>query len=259
MTSSILPMNTPDPCVPEGRKPFIFVYGDSMSMPRHPDGVEAQDTMAELISAHFAAAGRPALLYNRSESGKTISDHWSKYKDDVVLFGVDRRDILIFCAGVVECAPRPLPPRLRRKLERKPAFIRRPIIKFLKENRPMLLRWGISYRKVEPAAFTPRLNEFLGDAIKRFGQIAVFELPPINHAAEAYSPGWRASTLLYNQILAETVARLDDPRIFMVPLHQWLWGRRDNLDTYISPVDGHHLLKAGHLAAFHLLRDALKL
>jgi hypothetical protein len=121
----------------------------------------------------------------------------------------------------------------------------------------MLLRWGISYRKVEPAAFAPRLNEWLADAIKRFGQIAVVELPPVNTAAEEHSPGWRASTVLYNQILAEAVANLDDPRIFMVPLHQWLWSRRDNLDAYISPTDGHHLLKAGHLAAFDLLRDAL--
>jgi hypothetical protein len=252
-------MNTPDRPDPAGRKPLIFVYGDSMSMPSHPEGVEPQDTMAELLSAHYAAAGRPALLYNRSESGNTIMDHWSKYKDDAVLFGVGRRDVLIFCAGVVDCAPRPLPPRLRRKLERKPAFIRRPIIKFLKENRPMLLRWGISYRKVEPAAFAPRLKEWLADAIKRFGQIAVVELPPVNTAAEEHSPGWQASIVLYNQILAEAVASLDDPRIFMVPLHQWLLCRRDHLDTYISPTDGHHLLKAGHLAAFHLLRDALKL
>ena len=177
----------------------------------------------------------------------------------MVFFGVGRQDVLIFQAGVVECAPRPLPPRIRRKLERKPEFIRRPIIKFLKANRPMLLRWGMSFRKMEPNDFRSAIKEWFADAIKHFGQIAVFELPPVNAAAEEYSPGWQASTLLYNQILTEAVASLDDPRIFMVPLHQWLWSRRDHLDTYISPVDGHHLLKAGHLAAFHLLREALKL
>ena len=126
----------------EQRAPLLFVYGDSMSMPRVPDGVQPQDTMAELLAAHCAAAGRPVRLYNRSESGKTIRDHWAKYKDDAVLFGAGREDVLIFQAGVVDSAPRPLPLRWRRKLERKPHFIRRPVIQFLKANRPMLPTLG---------------------------------------------------------------------------------------------------------------------
>ena len=86
-----------------------------------------------------------------------------------------------------------------------------------------------------------------------------FDLPPVNAAAEAHSPGWQAGILVYNRILAEAVADLKDSRIFIVPLHQWLWSRRENLDLYISSADGHHLLKAGHRGAFELVRDALRL
>jgi hypothetical protein len=107
------------------RKPLILVYGDSIALPRQSEGIAPEDTMAELLAAHYAELGRPRSLYNRSDSGKTITDHRSKYEHDVGLFSAGREDLFIFQGGVVDCAPRPLPPRLRRKLERKPAFIRR--------------------------------------------------------------------------------------------------------------------------------------
>jgi hypothetical protein len=121
----------------------------------------------------------------------------------------------------------------------------------------MLLRWGMSFRKVEPDAFQSGIKEWFADAVRRFGSIAIFELPPVHTAAEQHSPGWQGSILSYNQMLADAVAALNDPRIFIVPLHQWLWSHRDQLDLYISPADGHHLLKPGHRAAFDLLRDTL--
>jgi hypothetical protein len=241
------------------RKPLILVYGDSIALPRQSEGIAPEDTMAELLAAHYAELGRPRSLYNRSDSGKTITDHRSKYEHEVGLFSAGREDLFIFQGGVVDCAPRPLPPRLRRKLERKPAFIRKPIIAFLKAKRPLLLRWGMSFRKVEPAAFQSRAQEWFADAARRFGQVVIFELPPVNAAAESHSPGWQDSIVLYNRLLAEVVSSIEDSRVLLVPLHQWLWNRRDDIDSYICPTDGHHLAKQGQRAAFELLRESLKL
>lgn len=238
------------------RKALVLVYGDSLVLPRAQDGIQPQDTFAEIFCRCHARV-EPAVLYNRGDAGKTIHDHWFRYEHDAGLFAPCSRDTLILFAGMVDCAPRPIPPRLRRKLERQPAFIREPVVWFLRRNRAALLRRGFSFRKVEPEVFKSRLGQWLRDAKERFGRVAVFEIPPVNTVAEEGSPGFQETIVRFNRVIADAVAEIGDPKASVIPLHREVWLRRENLDAYISAVDGHHLLKPGHELAARLLENLL--
>ncbi len=239
-------------------KSFVLrIYGDSISLPRVHQGLPLLETYPELLLRHCRATHPNSSLVNRAEAGKTIVDHAIHCRDDNDWFGIGANDILVIQCGVVDCAPRPLPPRLRRRLERKPAWIRKPIISFLHRNRPLLLRLGFSFQKVGPIVFQNQLREWLKKSGNNFNRVAVLTIPPVTDKAEAHSPGWRANIDLYNNLIRETVATF--PNVRLVDVFADLSGNRSNLDQFIDPEDGHHLQSAGHRLVFERIHAALAL
>jgi hypothetical protein len=231
---------------------LILVYGDSMCLPSIADHVAVSDTYPELLAEYQAARGFRTRVYSRAEGGRTIKDHWTRYDDDRRYFSASPDDLLVIHAGMVDCAPRPLPQKWRRRLERQPGFIRQPIVSFLKNNRPLLLRRGFIFYKVDPPTFKKRMEEWLDAATKVYGHIAVIAIPPIGQAAEDHSPGWRENILLYNRLMAEAVAR-HQTGVYFVPLHDALSSSEQKFNECISSLDGYHLLKEGH----QLIRDLI--
>jgi lysophospholipase L1-like esterase len=239
------------------RERLILVYGDSLSLPRVIDKVAVRDTYPELLAESQSSLSMKAYVANRGEGGKTINDHWKHYINDLNFFEFLGNDILIIHAGMVDCAPRPLPQKWRRRLERQPKFIREPIISFIKNNRPLMLKKGFVFYKVEPALFKQRIEEWLEHAAQRFRHVAVIPMPPIGQAAEDLSPGWRGNIVLYNKILADAVAR-HEKGVYFVPLYDWLSQSEELFEKCISPLDGYHLLRDGHRLIFEFIRDCIK-
>lgn len=234
------------------KESLVLVYGDSLCLPRIADHVAVGDTYPELLAEYQTSRGLKARVYSRGEGGRTINDHWARYINDRHFFSPGADDLLIIHAGMVDCAPRPLPQKWRRRLERQPGFIRRPIVSFIKNNRPFLLKKGFVFYKVDPSVFKQRIKEWLDHATKLYPHIAVIAIPPIGQAAEDLSPGWRENIVLYNRLLAEAVAR-HRRGVYLVPLHETLSQNRGKFDECISPLDGYHLLKKGH----RLIRDLI--
>lgn len=231
---------------------LVLVYGDSMCMPNVDDQVAVEDTYPELLAEYQNARGAKARVYSRGEGGRTINDHWARYVADRNFFSASKDDLLIIHAGMVDCAPRPLPQKWRRRLERQPAFIRKPIVYFIKNNRPLLLKRGFVFYKTDPPVFKKRIEEWLDHASKLYAHIAVVAIPPIGQAAEDLSPGWRSNVILYNKIMAEAVAR--HPRgVYFVPIYDALAQSEEKFNECITPRDGYHLLKKGH----QLIRDLI--
>lgn len=231
---------------------LVLVYGDSMCMPNVDDHVAVEDTYPELVAEYQASLGLKSRVYSRGEGGRTINDHWARYVADRNFFTVGADDILIIHAGMVDCPPRPLPLKWRRRLERQPGFIRRPIVAFIKKNRPFLLKRGFVFYKTDPPIFKKRIEEWLDHASKLYSHIAVVAIPPIGQAAEDHSPGWRDNIIFYNRILAEAVAR--HPRgVYFVPIYDELSRSEEKFNECVTPRDGYHLQKKGH----RLLRDLI--
>jgi len=234
------------------KESLVLVYGDSLCMPRVADGVAVSDTYPELVADYQASRGFKTRVYSRGEGGRTINDHWARYNNDRYFFLPGPDDLLIIHAGMVDCAPRPLPQKWRRRLERQPGFIRLPIVSFIKNNRPFMLKRGFVFYKVEPSTFKRRIEEWLDHATKLYRHIAVIPIPPIGQAAEDLSPGWRENIVLYNRLMADAVAR--HPRgVYFVPLHDELSRSEERFNDCVSLRDGYHLLKKGH----QLIRDLI--
>jgi lysophospholipase L1-like esterase len=234
------------------KESLILVYGDSMCLPNIEDDVAIGDTYPELLAQYQTALGFKTRVYSRAEGGRTIKDHWTKYKDDRRYFSAGQDDVLIIQAGMVDSAPRPLPQKWRRRLERQPAFIRQPIVSFIKNNRPYLLNKGFVFYKVDPPVFKKQLEEWLAEATKTYPRIFIIAIPPIGQAPEDLSPGWRENIVLYNRFVADAVAR-HLKGVFFVPLHDALAKSAERFNECVTPRDGYHLLKKGH----ELIRDLI--
>jgi len=234
------------------KESLVLVYGDSLCLPRVTDHVAVGDTYPELLADYQAARGFKARVYSRGEGGRTINDHWARYNNDRYFFPPSPDDLLIIHAGMVDCAPRPLPQKWRRRLERQPGFIRQPIVSFIKNNRPFLLKRGFVFYKTDPPIFKQRIEKWLDHAAKLYPHIFVIAVPPIGQAAEDLSPGWRNNIVLYNQLMADAVAR-HQRGVYFVPLYDALSRSEEKFNDCISPLDGYHLLKKGH----QLIRDLI--
>jgi len=245
-------MNVPVMPLSNMKESLVLVYGDSMCLPNVGDQVAVRDTYPELLADYQASLGLKARVYSRGEGGRTIKDHWTRYKDDRNFFSPAPDDLLIIHAGMVDCAPRPLPQKWRRRLERQPGFIRRPIVSFIKNNRPLMLKWGLVFYKTDPPAFKKFIEEWLDHAARLYAHIAVIAIPPIGQAAEDLSPGWRKNIVLYNQLMAGAAAR-HQRGVYFVPLHEALSQSEEKFNECISPRDGYHLQKKGH----QLIRDLI--
>jgi hypothetical protein len=231
---------------------LVLVYGDSMCLPNIADQVAVEDTYPELLADYQKAHGFDARVYSRGEGGRTINDHWARYEADRLFFSTGPGDLLIIHAGMVDCAPRPLPQKWRRRLERQPGFIRKPIVSFIKNNRPWLLNRGFVFYKTDPPLFKKRIEDWLDHATRLYSHIAVIAIPPIGQSAEDLSPGWRQNIVLYNRLLADAVAR-HSSGVYFVPIYETLSQSEEKFNECVTPRDGYHLLKKGHL----LIRDLI--
>ena len=238
--------------------PFVIrIYGDSVSLPRVNHSLPLLETYPELLLKHCRTKHPETSLVNRAEAGKTIVDHATHCRDDNQWFGAGSNDILVIQCGVVDCAPRPLPPRLRRRLERKPAWIRKPVVSYLHRNRPLLLRLGFSFQKVGPSLFQKTLEGWLEVSGGHFKHVAVLTIPPVSDKAESHSPGWRNNIETYNLLIDKTVAAF--PEMKLIDIFGLLQAQRENLDHFLDPDDGHHLNSAGHRLIFENIRASLSL
>ena len=95
------------------KESLVLVYGDSMCLPSVGDDVSVRESHPELLAEYLASRGFKARVYSRAEGGRIIKDHWTRYKDDRNFFLPGPDDILIIHAGMVDCAPRPLPQKWR--------------------------------------------------------------------------------------------------------------------------------------------------
>jgi len=229
----------------------LRIYGDSICLPRVHQGLSLSETYPKLLLQHCRTTHRSASLLNRAEAGKTIRDHSACCLVDNVRFGPGSDHILVIQCGVVDCAPRPLPPHIRRRLERKP------VISFLHRNRPTLLRIGFSFQKVPPVLLKNLLRDGLSDTVVNFNYIVLLTIQPVTDNAEAHSPGWRDNINIYNDMIRDTAALF--PNIKVVDIFSILWAKREVLGSYIDPTDGHHLQSSGHRLNFENIRSALAL
>src|SRR5262249_54938798 len=140
---------------------LIRIYGDSLSMPRSFIGVPFRKTYAEQVAeACEQLWGTRVYLYNRARFDATIAMVEEDYRRDSINFGTPGGRLLVIQCGVCDCAPRPIPPRMRTAIGYLPPPIRSRIIAGIHRNRPHIQRLRL-WRNTSPEAFTANYRELL--------------------------------------------------------------------------------------------------
>jgi lysophospholipase L1-like esterase len=227
-------------------KLLIQVYGDSLSMPRSEDSIYHADVYPELLRdlIETAHSKNRVSIYNRSSGGASIDALHERYIQDSVYFGNEDRRILVIQCGIVDCAPRPVPPKVKTMISRLPLPLRWAVAKFLHLARPVLLRAGFRWRTTEIESFSATLEKWLRRAMRACDRIYVINIAPTISTTAAHSPGLAASINDYNQAIAKVVTNAASAMIVLVDVNAAIQDAASA--EYVNSVDGHHITASAH-------------
>lgn len=237
---------------------LVRVYGDSLGMPRWSDGVAWTATYPEVLAEELEQRhpGWRVRLYNRSRGGASIEVLRRDYDDDTSYFGDEAGGVLVLQCGIVDCAPRPLPPRARRLLGRLPGPVRAPIVGLLHRHRATLQRRGFAWTVTPRDVFRRVYGEWLAHAAVRVSRVLVLNIAPTTDAMDAHSPGLAAAIAEYNALIADVVREVGARNVTLVDVYAVCRCAPDAAEL-INQRDGHHITPRGHALFAQLLLRAL--
>lgn len=224
---------------------LLRVYGDSLSLPRPADGVLHGDIYPELLRDALESAhpGLRVSVWNRSRGGASIADLHESYRQDSAYFDPTEPSILVIQCGIVDCAPRPVPPSVRERIGRLPTPLRWLVAKFLHFARPFLLRAGIRWRATESDDFETRLLAWIEGARAGAARVYVVNIAPTVPAIDAHSPGLADSIHAYNEAIQRAASASGAT---LIDVFGAIQAQPGGTGGYINPRDGHHISRQGH-------------
>lgn len=228
-----------------GDKYQIRLYADSLGLPR-PGVVNYDERYFSLFIDWFKEQTKvePEIV-DHSRSNTTIKDLCAWFFEDNRYYG-DKADVIILQNGIVDCAPRPIPRKIRNLISSLPNFLRKHIIKFLHNHRSKLQNLGLKYFLVKPNDFFEEYKKFLTLASKVAERVYVFNIVPTNNEIETQSPGLKKSINQYNELIADSINELGFKNVFLLDVNKFVESNIKNLDDYVLKEDGHHITKLSH-------------
>lgn len=225
---------------------LIRVYGDSLSMPRRSEGVDYFQTYPELLVAAWRgeALGHEITIYNRSYADASTAHLLRTYRSDAFYFGNPGGSVGILQCGIVDCAPRPIPPKIRSIVSRMPTSVREKIVSFIHANRASMLRSGLMWRTTPPKRFLETMTALVRMAAPDFSRFYVINIAPTVPAIEARSPGLSESIRYYNSLIEKAVSAVASPNVRIIDVYGLILNQQ--IDRFISPLDGHHISAEAH-------------
>lgn len=231
----------------EGRF-LVRVYGDSLSMPRHSEGVRYFETYPFLIETARRAQfpGERVTTYYRAFADASSERLLTTYRSDAFYFGPLAGDVGILQCGIVDCAPRPLPPKVRSVVSRLPEGLRRSIVSGVHRNRAKMLRAGLLWRVTPPDIFLNSMKALVKEMSETFLRVYVINIAPTTEATEARSPGLSESIGKYNELVRIAVSAAAEPNTKLIDVYRLVSSSPDPMEQFVSSTDGHHILAKAH-------------
>lgn len=222
----------------------IYIYSDSTAFPR-PDEVRAADTWPFLITEH------DTIVYLRGFGGATSTDLLNLIERDSFYFGFTsskQRAALIFAAGIVDCAPRPITYKL--KIISKVPLIGKTmwgmLQRLLHPYRPAIQRIA-HYKLVSNHKIEKNLRKIERLVTNPEMQILIIETPTPAEFVLERSPHFRKNVAKINDIKLKICS--SNQRNIFVKL------QLNDPECYIE--DGHHLSVKGHTIVSEKIKEAL--
>jgi hypothetical protein len=255
-----IPKARPQPAQVVGKAGEIVlrVYGDSLGLPRAFEQINPGDTYTERLVDAFREVfpETKTRAYNRSGGGLTIEALYDRYINDCSYFGTSLNQIIIIHSGIVDCAPRPVPPSVRNLIARLHGWLRLPISKVLHASRPCLLRLGLSWRLTSPSKFSSTLRLWLDHAIQSGYRLYVINIAPPTPSISLRSPGVEECITEYNNLISDVVAAHSAANLSLIDVHSAIQ-KSNTLTTFVNEHDGHHITIAGHQLYSKLIWEAM--
>jgi len=223
----------------------VRLYADSLGLPRIGK-VTVNERYIELLLRYWEehhAEGVSCL--DRARCNYTIVDLYSWFSEDNKYFGKEG-DVMILQEGVVDCAPRPLPRKIRTVISKSPRLLRRIIVKFIHKNRATLQNYGFKFTLTKPDDFYLHYFNWLNEIKEVFNRIYIINIAPTNENIEKHSPGFTENVSKYNKLIAKAIANVNSDKIKLIDIHSLILNSEHSLDDLILPEDGHHITALGH-------------
>lgn len=212
----------------------IRVYGDSISLPRAGEGVNAECSWPEVVEREL---GPECHVINRSLGGATISElHALQMRDKLYFSG--NGGVVILRLGIVDCTPRPVSPKTRERIGKLPEFIRKHIVAYLHENRKRIITEGYSLNS-PPQLFNLLYDQMVKQAVAD-GVCICVGIGPVSDSMADRNPALRYEINSYNAAIREIVDRYD--KAYYVDVAEEVNGADDGGLL----ADGHHNNRAAH-------------
>ena len=239
---------------------LIRVYGDSLSMPRQQYGIPYYETYPELFKKELKKkfSGFDVNLYNRSQGGSDIRRLFKTIKRDGDYFLNNNLEIIIIQSGIVDCAPRPIPQRVRKIIEKiKNQFLQEKIISYIRKNRAnfIKIKGDKPFRKTSPSAYKTILNRMVRLLNGKNNNILLINIPPTFENLNQRSPGLQSSIKFYNNIIKKTINNINSEDIKLADVYTFINNDPNGIKKYIS--DGIHITKEAHKLYCNLLMESI--
>lgn len=238
-------------------KNLIRVYGDSLSLPRCSENIDFLSTYPEILKKELSLKRNTEIyLYNRSKIRETITKARQAISDDNCYFHTGN-GILIIQIGLCDCAPRPIPDKVRTKISDLPEFFKKKVISFLHKNRSSIQKvkyWNYTEKEIYRENYYNLLNE----VSELFEYIFCINIPPTNSKIEEHSSGLTLNIENYNQIIEEVIGSLNKKNIHLIDVYAKAKAESDEkgFNKYVLK-DGQHITEEGHLLYSRLILEKI--
>ena len=232
---------------------IVQYYSDSLGLSR-PNVVSLNERYIYLLEKWLITqTSNELFVIDRAHGGSTIIDLYKQFVHDEDYIKYEK-DILIIHAGVCDCAPRPVPKKVRKLISLMPSLFRKKIISFLHNNRKTLLKTGFVFYNSNIQLFEKTLNIWLQDALTKFKMILVLNIAPTNESIESHSPGFKKSITAFNNSIFAVVKKIQNDKVVMIDIFRLFSDTSIEIDDVILKEDGHHLTSLGNKMIFEKLQ-----
>ncbi len=239
----------------------VRIYGDSLGLPRIGH-VKNEERYITLLEKFIRQKNQNIEYLDRTRINSTVTYLHRWYVEDNAYFG-ENNDILIIHCGICDCAPRPIPPKLRGFISTLKGKFREIAVKLVKKNRIRLQKNNFIWRTTEPSIFSETYTNWIIEALKSFKQIYIVNIAPTNESTEKRSPGLIASITQYNAMIAEIITTINKSNIHLIDIYRGInddiIDQNSDINQYILQEDGHHITPKTHQIIFNKIIETINI
>lgn len=222
----------------------VRFYSDSLGLQRDKD-VFLTQRYIYLLKEYWESKKKHIDIQDRARGNSNINDLLKWSIEDKKYFG-EKCDVVILQEGIVDCAPRPIPRKVRNIISKMPQIVRNKIISFLHKNRSKMQKLGLKYYYIKPDDYYEKYKIFVTNASLNANRVYLINIAPTNSKTEMQSPGLSNAINQYNQIIEKIVKDLNANNVFLIDVFSLIKNREFEIDNYINKEDGHHITIMAH-------------